>query len=130
MAARSQSSAGSASPNFPPPSFDTGLSTTDSFLRRLCHLCTADPLSTAGNYGWGLSHHARFDEIKSALSRYQPEDGINLARCLGSVEFDDSAKLHENMLRVELAEGLHRKVKLPQSGDNETSRLIKAMVNV
>ena len=37
--------------------------------------------------------------------------------------------LHENMLRVELAEGLLRKGKLPQSEDNETSRLIKAMVD-
>lgn len=77
----------------------------------------------------GLSHHARFDEIKRALSRCLPEHGVQVARCFGSVELEESAKLQENLLRVELAEGLLRKVKLPQIKDDETSRLIKAMLD-
>lgn len=77
----------------------------------------------------GLSHHAGSDEIKSALSRCLPQHGIHVACCLGSIELDDSAKLQENLLRVELAEVLLRKVNLPQGKDDQTSLSIKAMVD-
>ena len=76
----------------------------------------------------GLSHHDRLDEIESALSRCLPDYGIDVALCLGNVKSEDSRTFQENLLRVELADGLLGKVRLPQDKDDESLRSIKAML--
>ena len=77
----------------------------------------------------GLAHHARLDEISSALSRCLPTYGMDVAHRLGNVELEDPTKLQENLLRVELAETLLRNVKIPQGKNDETLRSIKAMLD-
>ena len=76
----------------------------------------------------GLSGHARLDEIRSALSQCLPKYGMEVARCLGDMEIEDSTKLQETLLRAELTDGLLRKAQLPQDKDqdHEALRSIKS----
>ena len=76
----------------------------------------------------GLAHHAQLDEIESAASRCLPQDDIRVACYLGKTEPEDSTKLQENMLRVELADALLRKAKLPRNMDDEILLGIKTML--
>lgn len=76
----------------------------------------------------GLAHHAKLDEIESAASRCLPQDGIRVACYLGNIEPEDSTKLQENLLRVELADALLRKAKVPRKMDDEIMQEIKSML--
>ena len=76
----------------------------------------------------GLSSHARLDEIRSALSECLPKYAIKVACCLGDMELENSTKLQEILLRAELADGLLRKVTLPQNKDREDLRSIMSML--
>lgn len=75
-----------------------------------------------------LAHHAKLDEVQSALSRCLPEDGRRVACCLGNIKPEDSAKLQEILLRVELADALLRKVGLAQIKDDAILQSIRAML--
>ena len=77
----------------------------------------------------GLPYYDRLEEIESALSRCSHKHGMHVAHRLGSVELEDPKKLQENLLRVELAEGLLRRVKLPRDKNVEILRSIKAMLD-
>ena len=74
----------------------------------------------------GLSHHARLDDIRSALSRCWSGNSVPVACWLGSVDLEDSTKGQENLLRVELAEGMLWKTQSSPDIDDEMRRLIKA----
>ena len=75
----------------------------------------------------GLWRHARLDDIRSTLSRCWPEHGVRVACWLGGVDLEDSKKAQESLLRVELADGMLRNLRLsPDKDDDETRLLIKA----
>ena len=60
--------------------------------------------------GLGLAHHAKIDEVESALSNCLPEDVIRVACYLGNIEPEDPRKSQENMLRVEMTDKALRKL--------------------
>ena len=74
----------------------------------------------------GLWRHARLDNIRSALSRCWSGHSVRVACWLGSVDLEDLTKEQENLLRVELADGMLRKSQSPQEKDDEIRLLIKA----
>ena len=74
----------------------------------------------------GLSHHARLDDIRSALSRCWLGNSVRVACWLGRVDLEDSTKGQENLLRVELAEGMLWKSQSSPDMDDEMRRLIEA----
>ena len=74
----------------------------------------------------GLSRHARLDDIRSALSRCWPGHGVRVACWLGSVDLRDSMKEQENLLRVELADGMLWKSQLSSDKEGEIGLLIEA----
>lgn len=77
----------------------------------------------------GLAHHSKLDEIESAASRCLPQDDIRVACYLGNIEpVDSSAQVQEHLLRVELADALLRKAKLPRNMDDEILQEIKTML--
>lgn len=78
----------------------------------------------------GLAHHAKLDEVETAASRSLPEDGIRIACYLGNIDPDDSTKMQESLLRVELADKLLRKNKPPRNKDDEILQSIKPMLVV
>ena len=77
----------------------------------------------------GLWRHARLDDIRSALSRCWSEHRVHVACWLGKVDLEDSTKEQENLLRVELADGMLWKSQLSPDGDDEIRLLIKAMLD-
>ena len=74
----------------------------------------------------GLWRHARLDDIRSALSRCWSGNSVRVACWLGSVDLEDSTKEQENLLRVELADGMLWKSKSSPDMDDEIRLLIKA----
>ena len=77
----------------------------------------------------GLSRHARLDDIRSALSRCWSGNGVRVACWLGSVGLEDLTKEQENLLRVELADGMLWKSQSSSDQDGEIRLLIKATVD-
>ena len=77
----------------------------------------------------GLSRHARLDDIRSALSRCWPGDSVRVACWLGSVDLEDSTKEQENLLRVELADGMLWESQSSPDKDDEVRLLIKVMLD-
>lgn len=76
----------------------------------------------------GLAHHAKLGEIESAASSCLPKDDIRVACCLGNIEQEDTGRLQESLLRVELADAMLRKAKLPRNQHDETLQSVKAML--
>ena len=76
----------------------------------------------------GLWRHARLEDIRSALSRCWSGDGVSVACWLGKVDLGDSKKEQENLLRVELADGLLPKAQSSLDKDDESGLLIKTML--
>lgn len=77
----------------------------------------------------GLWCHARLDEIRTALSRCWSENGVRVACWLGNVDVECSTKEQENLLRVELADGLLWESQLSPDRHEEIGLLIKPMLD-
>lgn len=78
----------------------------------------------------GLAHHARLDDIESATLKCLPEHRVRVAYRLGHITaLEDPTRTHETLLRVELADALLRKAKLPlHDMDDVIVQSIKAML--
>ena len=78
----------------------------------------------------GLARHARLDDIRSALLRCWPGHSVRVACSLGNVDLEDPTKEQENVLRVELADGMLWKCQssLADNKDDEIRLLIETML--